>query len=60
MSSQLILSIKETNEYDLEFAKKALIEILDKSQLYLPYSEIEDAKHQINKSDVEINNLFYK
>ena len=56
----LILSIKETNEYDLEFAKKALIEILDKSQLYLPYSEIEDAKHQINKSDVEINNLFYK
>ena len=56
----LILSIKETNDNDLEFAKKALIEILDKSQLYLPYSEIEDAKHQINKSDVEINNLFYK
>ncbi len=56
----LLLSIRETNENDLKFAKKALIEILDKSQVYLSYSEIEDTKHQINKSDIELNKSFYK
>ena len=46
--------------YQLEFAKMALIEVLDKSQLYLSYSEIEDTKHKIDKSDIEINNSFYR
>ena len=56
----LLLSIKNTKDDEIEFAKTALIEVLDKSQLYLSYSEIEDTKHQINKSDIKINNYFYK
>lgn len=56
----LLLSIKNTKDNEIEFAKTASIEVLDKSQLYLSYSEIEDIKHQIDKSDIEINNSFYK
>ena len=58
--SSLLLSIKDTKDSDIEFAKMALIEVLDKSQLYLSYSEIEDTKHKIDKSDIEINNSFYR
>ena len=52
--------IKKTKTENLEFAKQALVEVLDKSQLYLSYSELEDEKHKINKSDIEINKIFYQ
>ena len=59
-TNALLKSIDETAIDSLEFAKGALIEILDKSQLYLSYSEIEDKKHQISKEDVALNHKLYK
>ena len=58
--NSLLLLIKKTKTENLEFAKQALVEVLDKSQLYLSYSELEDEKHEINKSDIEINKIFYQ
>ena len=58
--NSLLLLIKKTKTENLEFAKQALVEVLDKSQLYLSYSELEDEKHKINKSDIEINKIFYQ
>jgi len=59
-TNALLKSIEETSIDSLEFAKEALIEILDKSQLYLSYSEIEDKKHKISKEDVALNHKLYK
>ena len=59
-TSLLLKSIEENSFDSLEFAKEVLIEILDKSQLYLSYSEIEDKKHGISKEDVALNDRFYK
>jgi adenine-specific DNA-methyltransferase len=46
---------------DLSIAdqKKFLIECLDKNQLYVNLSEIEDKEYGISKEDMELNNNFY-
>lgn len=59
-TSLLLKSIEENSVDSLEFAKGALIEILDKSQLYLSYSEIEDKRHKISKEEIALNHLLYK
>ena len=44
----------------LEDMKKYLIEILDKNQLYVNYSEIEDNDYQVSPEDIALNHQFYK
>lgn len=43
----------------LDDQKKFLLEILDKNQLYINYSEIEDQTFGISKEDKKLNKLFY-
>ena len=47
---------------DLSIAdqKKFLIECLDKNQLYVNLSEIEDKEYGVSKEDVKLNKEFYK
>ena len=59
-TNQLLMNIEENSIDSLEFAKEALIEILDRSQLYLSYSELEDKKHGISKEEITLNHKLYK
>ncbi len=43
----------------LEDQKKFLLEVLDKNQLYVNYSEIADETHGISKEDKRLNDMFY-
>ncbi len=43
----------------LEDQKRFLIEILDKNQLYVNYSEIENGDYEISDSDKKLNHQFY-
>ena len=58
--SKTLSSLKEIKEVDIEFIKSALMDILDKNQMYLSYSEIEDKNHKISNKIKRLNNLFYK
>lgn len=51
--------IGEFKKLDLEKQKQVLFDILDKNQLYVNYSEIEDKKFKVEKKDKEINKEFY-
>ncbi len=44
----------------LEDMKKYLVEVLDKNQLYVNYSEIEDKDFKVSETDVKLNHQFYK
>jgi len=44
----------------LEIMQHYLVEVLDKNQLYVNFSEIEDAKFNISKEDKALNYSFYK
>jgi adenine-specific DNA-methyltransferase len=46
-------------ENGLEKQKKLLIELLDKNQLYVNLSEIDDAQFKISKEDKALNKAFY-
>lgn len=39
--------------------KKLLMELLDKNQLYVNLSEIDDAKFNVSEEDKALNKLFY-
>lgn len=43
-----------------EIMQKYLIEVLDKNQLYVNYSEIEDTTFNVAKEDKDLNYSFYK
>lgn len=43
-----------------EMMQKYLIEVLDKNQLYVNYSEIEDVSFNVSKEDKKLNYSFYK
>lgn len=43
----------------IELMKRTLIEILDKNQLYVNYSEIDDQTFQIGETDKKMNHKFY-
>jgi adenine-specific DNA-methyltransferase len=51
--------IHEFKSLTLEEQKQFLIEILDKNQLYVNYSDIEDKDYQISSNDKELNKQFY-
>ncbi len=44
---------------DLEKQKKLLAELLDKNQLYVHLSEIDDAQFKVSKEDKALNKAFY-
>jgi adenine-specific DNA-methyltransferase len=44
----------------LEKQKKLLVEMLNKNQLYVNLSEIDDAQFKVSKEDKELNKKFYK
>ena len=46
-------------ENGLEKQKKLLIELLDKNQLYVNLSEIDDAKFNVSEEDKSLNKAFY-
>jgi adenine-specific DNA-methyltransferase len=43
----------------LEFIKKYLIEVLDKNQLYVNYSELRDTSFGVENSVIALNEMFY-
>lgn len=43
----------------LDEQKQILIDVLDKNQLYINYSEIEDKDYDISDNDKKLNKLFY-
>ena len=45
---------------NLETMQHYLIELLDKNQLYVNFSEIEDIKFNVSKEDKALNYSFYK
>ena len=53
-------SLKEINNAEIKFIKSALMDILDKNQMYLSYSEINDKSQKISDEIKKLNNLFYK
>ena len=44
---------------DLDKQRKTLVELLDKNQLYVHLSEIEDANFNVSESDRALNKDFY-
>ncbi len=44
----------------LQTMKHCLLDLLDKNQLYVNFSEIEDTKFNVSKSDKDLNYSFYK
>jgi adenine-specific DNA-methyltransferase len=52
--------ISKSSKDEIDNAKEALKETLDKSQLYLSFSEIRDKKNNISNEDLELNELFYQ
>ena len=50
---------KEFTDLSIDNQKKFLIECLDKNQLYINYSEIEDKEYGVKKEDKDLNNEFY-
>jgi len=51
---------KDFEQLSLEKQKKLLISMLDKNQLYVNLSEINDKQYKIPEEDKKLNNLFYK
>ncbi|TXK93129.1 type III restriction endonuclease subunit M, partial [Methylococcaceae bacterium HT1] len=52
-------NIHEFEALSLEEQKQFLISVLDKNQLYVNYSEIEDKDYQISDEDKKLNKQFY-
>ena len=46
-------------ELSLDQQKQFLIELLDKNQLYVNYSEIEDESYDVSEEDKQLNHKFY-
>ncbi len=53
-------NVAEFEQLRLDDQKKFLIECLDKNQLYVNLSEIDDSEYEINKEDKELNKQFYE
>lgn len=52
-------SIHEFEDLSLAKQKQFLIAVLDKNQLYVNYSDIDDEDYQISESDKKLNKQFY-
>ena len=53
-------NITEFKELPLKKQKDILVELLNKNQLYVNKSEIEDSRFKIGKEDKEVNKSFYR
>lgn len=53
-------NIEEFKDLSFEDKKRFLIKILDKNDLYVNYSEIEDKQYEVSTEDIELNKKFYK
>ncbi len=53
-------SAQEFDQLSFENQRKFLLEVLDKNQLYVNYSEIDDADYKVSKEDKRLNRMFYK
>jgi len=53
-------NLEDFKNMTLADQKKFLNEILDKNQLYISYSEIEDRTHKVSDADRRLNKAFYK
>lgn len=53
-------NIDEFKDLSFENQKRFLIEILDKNDLYVNYSEMEDKQYGISREDIELNKKFYR
>jgi len=52
-------NVEEFKDLSLDNQKKFLIECLDKNNLYVNFSEIEDKQYNVSKEDIELNKKFY-
>lgn len=52
-------AIEEFKQLSLDQQKKALVELLDKNQLYVNLSEINDKFFEVSEEDKRLNSLFY-
>ncbi len=52
-------NVEEFKDLSIEDQKKFLIELLDKNDLYVNYSEIEDGQYSVSEEDVQLNRKFY-
>jgi len=50
---------KEFSELSLTDQKRFLLECLDKNQMYINYSEIDDKDYGVSKEDKKLNKEFY-
>lgn len=51
---------EDFGKLSLENQKKFLMEVLDKNQLYVNLSEIEDSDYEVSKEDKNLNKRFYE
>jgi len=56
---QFNVNIAEFEKLSLEDQKRLLIETLDKNQLYVNYSEIDDKDYDVSETDKNLNRKFY-
>lgn len=59
----LVKELKGDKEFtDLDFSEqqRILIDILDKNQMYIPYTEIEDITYNLDQNDINRSHDFYK
>jgi len=52
-------NISEFESLSLDEQKRFLIDVLDKNQLYVNYSEIDDEDYKISDTDKKLNRIFY-
>ncbi len=52
-------NVEEFKDLSIKDQKKFLIELLDKNDLYVNYSEIEDGQYGVSEEDVQLNRKFY-
>ena len=53
-------NISDFEKLSLDEQKRFLIEILDKNQLYVNYSEIDDEDYGVTKENKKLNKEFYE
>jgi len=53
-------NIEKFKALNLDEQKKLLLEMLDYNDLYVNYSEIDDAIYNVNEEDKNLNIKFYK
>ncbi len=52
-------NIEEFKALTLDEQKRLLVECLEKNDLYVNYSEMDDAQYKVSKDDIELNKKFY-